>query len=97
MSRTDEATAAIPPVRVEAVNHVGVADGESPFSFVPKPVERVVVETASCIAREFIKGSEKQDPGSQVSETNEPGKFLVREASPVGRQIFPKIFFEARV
>ena len=59
MSKTEEAIAAIPSVREEAVNQAGVAEEKSPSSCARDLVAGVVVETASCIAREFIKGCAK--------------------------------------
>ncbi len=68
MSKTEEAIAAIPSVREEAVNQAGVAEEKSPSSCARDLVAGVVVETASCIAREFIKGCAKHDPGSRTTD-----------------------------
>ncbi len=65
MSRTEDAIAATPSVRTEALNQTGVAEAELPFVSA-RSLERVVVETVFCIAREFIKGSGKDDPRSHT-------------------------------
>ena len=56
MSRTEEAIAATQSVIAEAINQACVAVEESLFAFAWVLLECEVVETASCIAREFIKG-----------------------------------------
>jgi hypothetical protein len=97
MSKTDEAIAAIPAVREEAVNQAGVAKEESPFSVARDLVVRVVVETASCIACEFIKGSGKHDPGSHMKRHERRAVqvpvFRGSSLSVRKRRIFLEIFF----
>ena len=84
MSRTDEATAATQSVVAEALDQACVAVEGSLSTFARALLGRVAVETASCIAREFIKGGigRLKRFGCEQSSCREIGKLRERVVSP---------------